>query len=144
MGVGERIEQMLWRKGFVYAPLRLATRDLLIFSAIFFAAGVILFSWTSHVFWAGTAAVLSCWNFYTLARCIQHSLPAAIPAEDKRGASTARHVKKGLRLQTYLRLFITGFFVYLALVQFQVSPIALAAGLSVPVTITPLSLIFRR
>lgn len=144
MGIFEQMEKALWRKGFVYAPLRLAVRDLLIFSAIFFAAGTALLPWTSQVFWAGVAALLSCWNFYTLAIFIQSTLPAALPAEDKRGAATAHVVKKGLRLWTYLRLFLTGFFVYFALVQLQVSPIALAAGLSVSVTITPLSLIFRR
>ena len=71
-------------------------------------------------------------------------MPAAIPDGDKNGLATARVVKKGLLLRTYLRLFLTGFFVYLALVQFQASPVALAAGLSASVTIIPLSLIFRR
>jgi len=144
MGIFEQMEKALWRKGFVYAPLRLAVRDLLIFSAIFFAAGTALLPWTSQVFWGGVAALLSCWNFYTLAIFIQSTLPAALPAEDKRGAATAHVVKKGLRLWTYLRLFITGFFVYLALVQFQASPASLAVGLSASVTIIPLSLIFRR
>ena len=97
-----------------------------------------------QVLWAGVAAVLSTWNFYTLALFIQHALPAVIPEEDKKGAATARVVKKGLLLRTYLRLFLTGFFVYLALVQFQASPASLAVGLSASVTIIPLSLIFRR
>ena len=144
MSIFERVERFLWRKGFVQAPLRVATRNLLIFSGIFLLLGAGLVPWSDQVFWAGVAAVLSAWNFYTLALFIQHAMPAVIPEGDKNGLATARGVKKGLLLRTYLRLFLTGFFVYVALVQFQVSPAALAAGLSASVTIIPLSLIFRR
>ena len=144
MSIFERAERFLWRRGFVYAPLRAATRNLLIFSALFFLLGAVLVPWVPQLCWAGMAAVLSAWNFYTLALFIQHSMPAVMPESDKKGLATARVVKKGLHLRTYLRLFLTGFFVYFALVQFQASPIALAAGLSASVTIIPLSLIFRR
>ena len=144
MSIFERVERQLWRKGFVHAPLRTALRNLLIFSAVFFAFGAALVPWTVNVFWAAVAAVLSAWNFYTLARFIQSAMPAVMPEGDKKGIATARVVKKGLRLGAYLRLFITGFFLYIALVQFQASPAALAAGLSASVTIIPLSLFFRR
>lgn len=144
MSIFERVERFLWRRGFIHAPLRAATRNLLIFSGLFFLLGAALVPWSKEGFWAGVAALLSAWNFYTLALFIQHALPAVIPESDKKGMATARIVKKGLLLRTYLRLFLTGFFVYLALVQFQASPVALAAGLSVSVTIIPLSLIFRR
>ena len=144
MSIFERVERFLWRRGFIHAPLRAATRNLLIFSGLFFLFGAALVPWSMEGFWAGVAAVLSAWNFYTLALFIQHALPAVIPESDKKGMATARIVKKGLLLRTYLRLFLTGFFVYLALVQFQASPVALAAGLSASVTIIPLSLIFRR
>ena len=144
MSIFERVERFLWRRGFIHAPLRAATRNLLIFSGLFFLFGTALVPWSMEGFWAGVAALLSAWNFYTLALFIQHALPAVIPESDKKGMATARIVKKGLLLRTYLRLFLTGFFVYLALVQFQASPVALAAGLSASVTIIPLSLIFRR
>ena len=144
MSIFERVERFLWRRGFVHAPLRAATRNLLIFSALFLVFGMALVPWTLQVFWAGITAVLSAWNFYTLALFVQHAMPAVIPESDKNGLATARVVEKGLHLRTYLRLFLTGFFVYFALVQFQASPIALAAGLSASVTIIPLSLIFRR
>ena len=144
MSIFERVERFLWRGGFIHAPLRAATRNLLIFSGLFFLFGAALVPWSMEGFWAGVAALLSAWNFYTLALFIQHALPAVIPESDKKGMATARIVKKGLLLRTYLRLFLTGFFVYLALVQFQASPVALAAGLSASVTIIPLSLIFRR
>ena len=144
MSIFERVERILWRRGFVHAPLRAATRNLLIFSALFLLFGAMLAPWCDQLLWAGIASVLSAWNFYTLALFIQHAMPAVVPAEDKKGRATASVVKKGLLLRTYLRLFITGFFVYVALVQFQVSPVALAVGLSASVTIIPLSLIFRR
>ena len=144
MSIFERVERFLWRRGFIHAPLRAATRNLLIFSGLFFLLGAALVPWSMEGFWAGVAALLSAWNFYTLALFIQHALPAVIPESDKKGMATARIVKKGLLLRTYLRLFLTGFFVYLALVQFQASPVALAIGLSASVTIIPLSLIFRR
>ena len=144
MSIFERVERFLWRKGFVQAPLRAATRNLLIFSGIFLFQGAALLPWTTQVAWAGVSSVLSAWNFFTLALFIQHAMPAVIPEGDKNGLSTARVVKKGLLLRTYLRLFLTGFFVYVALVQFQASPASLAAGLSASVTIIPLSLIFRR
>ena len=144
MSIFERVERFLWRRGFVYAPLRTATRNLLIFSALFFILGAVLVPWSDQIFWAAAAAVLSSWNFYTLALFIQHAMQAVIPEGDRNGLATARVVKKGRLLRTYLRLFLTGFFVYVALVQFQVSPIALAVGFSASVTIIPLSLIFRR
>ncbi len=66
-----------------------------------------------------------------------------MPEADKNGAGRARIVKKGLLIRTQLRLFITGIFVYTALVFFQASPIALAVGLSTAMIIIPISLIFR-
>ena len=59
------------------------------------------------------------------------------------GASRARIVKKGLLIRSQLRLFIPGFFVYIALVFFQANPIALAVGLSSALIIIPVSLISR-
>ena len=144
MSFFERVERGLWRKGFIHAPVRAAMRNIIIFSSAMLLAGTALFPWTDRLFWAGVMAVLFCWNFYTISLFVQEALPLSIPEEDRRGAATARVVKKGLLLRTYLRLFLTGFFVYFALVQFQASPIALAAGLSASVTIIPLSLIFRR
>ena len=88
-------------------------------------------------------SLLSFWNFYTLALFIQQALPLSIPGEDKNGASRARIVKKGLLIRSQLRLFITGFFVYIALVFFQANPIALAVGLSSALIIIPVSLISR-
>ena len=143
MSIIEQADRCLWRRGFIHAPLRRATRNLFFFSLGILVAGIGVFPWWRELFWAGVTAVLSCWNFYTLALFIQHALPLSIPGGDKNGASRARIVKKGLLVRTQLRLFITGIFVYIALVFFQANPIALAVGLSSALIIIPVSLIFR-
>ena len=143
MNIIEQADRHLWRKGFMHAPLRGAVRNLFFFSVLLFLAGLIVLPWFPPLFWSGVMAVLSFWNFYTLALFIQQALPASIPEEDRNGSARARIVKKGLLVRTQLRLFITGFFVYIALVVFQASPAALAAGLSSAIIVIPASLIFR-
>lgn len=143
MSIIEQVDRRLWRSGFIHAPLRRAARNLFLVSVILFAAGAVALVWGPALFWCGVMSVLSFWNFYTLALFIQQALPASIPREDRRGLSRARIVKKGLLIRSQLRLFITGIFVYIALVFFQASPIALAAGLSTAMIIIPVSLIFR-
>jgi len=144
MSIIEQTDGYLWKKGFVQAPLRRAVRNLFFFSCFSITAGIAVFPWWRSLFWGGAMALLSFWNFYTLALFVQHSMPASIPCGDRDGAAAARVVKKGLLLRTQLRLFITGIFVYIALVAFQANPAALAAGLSSAVIIIPISLIFRR
>ena len=139
----EQIGRWLWRRGFLHAPLRRAMRNLFFFSWALLLLGIVLLSVTRNIFWAGIMALLSCWNFYTLAKFIQCIMPASIPAQDKDGAQTARVVKKGLLFRTYFRLFITGLLVYISLVTFHAEPVALAAGLSVSIVIIPISLMFR-
>ena len=139
----EQAERWLWRRGFLHAPLRRAMRNLFFFSWALFLLGMVLLGVTRNVFWAGMMALLSCWNFYTLARFIQCVMPVSIPVQDKDGVQTARVVKKGLLLRTYFRLFITGLLVYISLVTFHAEPVALAAGLSVSIVIVPISLMFR-
>lgn len=143
MNIIEQTDRYLWRRGFIHAPLRCAVRNLFLFSLLVFLAGTALAPWEINVFWCGAMSLLSFWNFYTLAFFIQRVLPVVIPPEDRLGHKSGRIVKKGLFIRTQLRLFITGIFVYIALVVFQASPAALAAGLSSAVIIIPVSLIFR-
>ena len=144
MGIIEQVDRFLWRRGFFSASLRTAIRNLFFCSAIIFSAGAVGLPWNDFFFWTGTASFLSCWNFYTLALFIQQAVPASIPAADRYGEASARVVKKGLLLRSQLRLCITGFLVYIAVVVFQASPAALAAGLSATVVIIPVSLFFQR
>lgn len=143
MGIIEQADRFFWRRGFIHAPIRRAARNLFLVSVSLFLAGLAAYPWGTFFLWVGVMAVLSFWNFYTLALFIQHVLPASMPEEDKLGAGRAHLVKKGLLIRTQLRLFITGIFVYTALVFFQASPVALAAGLSTAMIIIPVSLIFR-
>ena len=140
----ESVECYLWKKGFVKAPLRIAMRNLFCFSCLFFLLGILLLPFGPQVLQASVMSLLSCWNFYTIALFVQHTLPASIPEGDSGGVNTARKMKKALLLRSQLRLFITGIFVYIALVAFQANPVALAAGLSSAVIIIPASLILRR
>lgn len=143
MRIIEQVDRRLWRRGFLHAPLRRAVRNLFCFSLLLFFVGLAALPWGTGPFWSGVMSMLSFWNFYTLALFIQKVLPASIPQGDKNGAVQARIVKKGLLIRTQLRLFITGIFVYIALVFFQAGPVALAAGLSSAMIIIPVSLIFR-
>ena len=144
MSIFEQVERALWRKGFIHASIRVAMRNILIFSVAFLLAGTALFPWTDQVFWAGAMAVLFCWNFYTISLFVQEALPLSIPEEDRRGASTARVVKKGLLWRSQFRLCITGIFVYMWLVLFQADAVSLLAGLTAAVAMIPISLIIRR
>ncbi len=139
----EQIERHLWRQGFVQAPLRRAMRNLFCLSCTLFLAGVLLLPMVNTVFWMGAMALLSTWNFYTLARFIQKALPAFFPPDDKNGVKTAHIVKKSLRLRAVLRLFITGILLYICLTTFHADPVALAAGLSVSIVIVPIYLMFQ-
>ena len=132
MGIIEQVDRHLWRKGFIHAPLRRAARNFFLFSAMLFLAGIMLLPATDAMFWCGGASLLSFWNFYIL-----HAIPSSIPEEDKRGAARASIVKKGLLLRTQLRLFITGILVYVSLVFFQASPVALGAGFAMILVILP-------
>ena len=144
MSIFEQVERALWRKGFIHASIRVAMRNILIFSLTLLLAGTILFAWTDQVFWAGAMAVLFCWNFYTISLFVQEALPLSIPEDDRRGASTARVVKKGLLWRSQFRLCITGIFVYMWLVLFQADAVSLLAGLTAAVAMIPISLIIRR
>ncbi len=143
MSIIEQADRFFWRHGFIHAPLRRAARNLFFFSLMLLMAGLAALFWGTFLFWTAVMSMLSFWNFYTLALFIQQALPSSMPEEDKLGAGRARLVKKGLLIRSQLRLFITGIFVYTALVFFQASPVALAAGLSTAMIIIPVSLIFR-
>ena len=143
MSIIEQADRFFWRHGFIHAPLRRAARNLFFFSLMLLMAGLAALFWGTFLFWTAVMSMLSFWNFYTLALFIQQALPSSMPEEDKLGAGRARLVKKGLLIRSQLRLFITGIFVYTAIVFFQASPVALAAGLSTAMIIIPVSLIFR-
>lgn len=136
------VDRWLWRHGFAAGPVRVGARALILLAAALLTTGVILFPLASWPFWLGAGVALSAWNFYSLALFVLR----AFPTGNAGGAasSAARRLLLGQLLRSNLRLFITGFFVYTALVAFHASPLALAAGLSAAVFILPVLFLFRR
>lgn len=119
-------------------------RNIFLVSAMLFAAGAVLAPWTHILLWVALTALVTCWNFYDLAKAVQHVLPASIPEGDRKGEAVTAIVKKRVLLRSQIRLFITGIFVYIALVVFHASPFALAAGFTVPVIVIPVTLLALR
>lgn len=136
-----RLDRWLWRRGFAAGPVRTGARVLILLAAALLAAGIVLLPLAAWPFWLGVGAALSAWNFYSLALFVQHAFPSG--NEGGAAFSTARRLLFGQLLRSNLRLFITGFFVYTALVVFRASPFAVAAGLSAAVFILPVLFLFR-
>ena len=136
-----RVDRWLWRRGFVAGPGRTGARALNLLAAALLAGGIVLLPLAAWPFWLGMGAALSAWNFYSLALFVQHAFPSG--NEGRAASSAARRLLLGQLLRSNLRLFITGFFVYTALVAFRASPFALAAGLSAAVLILPVLFLFR-
>jgi len=105
-------------------------------------------------FWLGFGALLSAWNFYSLARGVLAFLPVLAAssrqaeeegedAKARTGAASRTFLMVRI-FQSNLRLFITGILVYSALVVWHASPFALAAGLSLAVIVAPVLLLTGR
>ena len=139
------VDRWLWRQGFDAGPVRSGARTLMLLAAALLAVGTALLPLMTWPFWLGVGALLSAWNFYHLALFVLRTFPSSFPAGSKGGASSpaARRLLVGQVLRSNLRLFITGFFVYMALVVFHANPFALAAGLSAAVLILPVFFVFR-
>lgn len=129
------VDHWLWRRGFGPGPVRSAARTLILLAAALLTAGAALLPFTAWPFWLGAGAALSAWNFYQLARFVQYAFPSG--NEGGANSSAARRLLVGQLVRSNLRLFITGFFVYMALVVFHANPFALAAGLSAAVLVLP-------
>lgn len=142
MNLIDRVDRFLWRRGFQAGPVRHVARALILTSAGLLALGALLLPLLRWPFWLGVGAVLSAWNFYSLAFFIQHAFPFA--TEGQAAASASRGLWLGQLARSNLRLFITGFLVYMALVVFRANPFALVAGLSAAVFMMPVLLLIRR
>lgn len=137
----DRVDRWLWRRGFAAGPVRTGARALILLAAALLAAGLALSPLTAWPFWLGAGAALSAWNFYSLALFVQRAFPTG--NDGAASSSIARRLLLGQLLRSNLRLFITGFFVYTALVAFRANPFALVAGLSAAVLILPVLFFFR-
>lgn len=129
MKIREAAERYLWKKGFSPSIRRLLV-ILWSTAALSFAAGLAALPWTAVPFWFGISALLSAWNFSGMAFFIQGSFAGA-------GVPDARKISGLQILFSNLRLFITGIFLYYALVVWRANPVAVAAGLSLAVLCIP-------
>lgn len=159
----EKIEKLLWQRGFRNAAVRRISVVLLVMSTSLVAAGIILLPFTSWVFWLGVGAALSAWNFCSLADFVQRIFPVitaqtAPAASSSVNESTLDHTDnskknsggkskngaaskfflQGQLFRSYFRLFITGILVYTALVVCRANPFALAIGLSAAILAMPM------
>lgn len=147
----ETVERFLWRKGFPPGPVRGTAKILLLLAGFLFAFGLVLLPLATWPFWLGAGAALSAWNFYSMARFVLALFPsvtaqageAAGKPDGTSGGSAARSLLLGQLLRSNLRLFITGFLVYTALVVCHANPFALTTGLSAAVAVVP-ALFFPR
>lgn len=135
------VDRWLWRRGFGPGPVRGCARALILLAAALSLAGTLLLPLIAWPFWVGAGAALSAWNFYHLALFIQRAFPSG--SEGGANSPAARRLLAGQVFRSNLRLFITGIFVYMALVVFHANPFALAAGLSAAVLILPVFFLFR-
>ena len=87
------------------------------------------------VAWLAFGAVLSSWNFFSLAYFVQGAFA-------RLSVSGQTQIFVGGQLfWSYLRLFITVFLVYIAVVKFKANPFAILGGLSLTVVTMPILLL---
>lgn len=122
------VERKLLQQGFRNETVRMICIALLFIDIFLLVAGIILWPWSAFVLGLAFGSILSSWNFYSLAFFVQQAFPA----------STGKELVGKQLLRSNLRLFITLILIYIGLVQCQVNPFALAAGLSAPVVLAPI------
>ncbi len=125
------LDKKLQARGFNIKSIRFLMLAIILVSVFLFCVGVISAYFVQWPFWLGVGAVLSAWNFYSLASFVLQRFSTAQPHQ---------FVLPQL-IRSNLRLFITGIIVYIALVECGASPFALVAGLSLTVVMTPVLLL---
>jgi hypothetical protein len=121
----ERLGGLLSRLGFRPGPVFLAARALILLAFVLSVGGALLLPLTAWLFWLAAGAVLSAWNFCSLAFSLQRFFPggAAVPVSPGK-------MLRGQLFHSQLRLFITGILLYASLTIFHANPVALLIGLS--------------
>lgn len=133
--LNERLEGLLWKKGFPQGLARDAVRLTILLALILIVIGTIFLPLSTKLFWAGFGAVLAAWNFYSLSHFVLHRLPHA--TQEGAGKNEHKAFFAGQLLRSNLRLFITGILLYLALVVCEADIFSLLTGLSVVVLVIP-------
>lgn len=115
-----RLDAALERRGFA-APIRRVLLCSLMVGTLCSLGGLAGWQKNTALLWFGLFALFSTWNFWGIANFINKALSA--------GWSTNIQVRLFLGFQ--LRLFLTGIFVYIALVHWYAPLYSVLGGLSV-------------
>lgn len=112
--------------------------DILLLALIFLVSLCTL-GQSSFWLWIFFSGILSFWNFFFVAVFIQKYFNSKLL-----GTSTDKILPFGQVLISNLRLFITGFLLYIFLTHWNADPIALLIGISIPVATIPILLIYNK
>lgn len=112
--------------------------DILLLALIFLVSLCSL-GQSTFFLWIFLGGILSFWNFFFLAVFIQKYFNSKLL-----GTSTDKILPFGQVLISNLRLFITGFLLYIFLTHWNANPTALLIGVSVPVATIPILLIYNK
>lgn len=124
-GMVQKVDEQLWRRGFRVAEVRVLMRAQLLITGISLLAGFALGWINEWLMWFGVGAVMSTFNFYSLAKFIQQVV--FLPWS---GAMMAK-----LLFRFYGRLMLTGLILFGLIVWLEVSVSAVVAGLSTAVAV---------
>lgn len=112
--------------------------DILLLALIFLVSLCTL-GQSSFCLWIFFSGILSFWNFFFVAVFIQKYFNSKLL-----GTNTDKILPFGQVLISNLRLFITGFLLYIFLTHWNADPIALLIGISIPVATIPILLIYNK
>lgn len=112
--------------------------DILLLALIFLTSLCTL-GQSTFFLWIFLGGILSFWNFFFVAIFIQKYFNSKLL-----GTSTDKILPFGQVLISNLRLFITGFLLYIFLTHWNGNPIALLIGVSIPVATIPILLIYNK
>ena len=115
-----RLDAALARRGFA-EPIRKILLCSLMVGALCALGGLLGWQRNMALWWFGLFALISTWNFWGLAKFVNKTI----------SNGWNKNIQFRLFLGFQLRLFLTGIFVYIALVHWHASLYAVLGGLSV-------------
>lgn len=123
------VDRWLWRRHFRDPLLRGPARRGILITAFALVAGGLLAFRTDALFWFGVGSLLAVWNFCALTGWTLRLL----------AAGWSRSGLISLLLHTNIRLFLTGFLLYICIVWCKASLFPLITGLTLVVIDVTLS-----
>ena len=112
--------------------------DILLLSLIFLVSLCTL-PQSTFFLWIFLGGILTFWNFFFVAIFIQKYFNSKLL-----GTKSDKILPFGQVLISNLRLFITGFLLYISFTHWNAHPIALLIGVSIPVATIPILLICNK